>query len=80
MGLAWVQLDTRGKKVLACSCEEQVALQSSPMGALSPLLPQSISPAWSPWLLSLDFSPLPASSLAAVQPAWCQPCLCLGTL
>lgn len=36
MGLAWVQLDTKGKKVLAVRgpCAEQVALQSSPMGVL----------------------------------------------
>lgn len=25
-GLAWVQLDTKGKEVWACPCEEQAAL------------------------------------------------------
>lgn len=79
MGLAWMQLDTKAKKVLACPCEEQVASQSSPMEAL-PFCP---SPFLLPGLHScsrLTFFPLPARSLAAVQPAWCQPCLCLGTL
>lgn len=62
-----MQLDIKGKKVLACPCEEQAASQNSP------LLPQSISPAWSPWLLSLDFFPspskLPGCCAASMVPA-----------
>lgn len=66
-----MQLDIKGKKVLACPCEEQAASQSSP------LLPQSISPAWSPWLLSLDFFPspskLPGCCAASMVPAMSVP-------
>lgn len=30
MVLAWVQLDSKEKKVLACPCEEQVAFRALP--------------------------------------------------
>lgn len=72
MVLAWVLLDSKGVKVLACSCEEQVALQSSPMEAL-PFCPSPFPLPGLHGCSRLTFSPSQASSLAAVQPAWCQP-------
>lgn len=72
MVLAWVLLDSKGVKVLACSCEEQVALQSSPMEAL-PFCPSPFPLPGLHGCSRLTFSPspskLPGCCAASMVPA-----------